>query len=135
MIELLCDNCNGVMTLDYNKTLEQYSRELGYTVLSGGELDPETIQDYAVYKCTGCFRIKKLTLNELEFQIRRSVAVNALALRAIKVLRELPDEARTYDSKVFYCGKCAGVVNEKERDGYCLESVAKYCSIYKGRYI
>jgi len=132
MINFACPECNGYMLLEEEKTLQVYSRELGYTVLTGGEIDPETLQDYAVYKCSKCKILKKFSLKEVEFQIRRSIAVEALSLRAVKMLKELPEEARNYDSEMFYCGKCAGVINEKERDGYCLKNIAKYCSIYKG---
>ena len=132
MINFLCPSCNGSMFLEEEKTLEVYTRELGYKVLTGGEIDSTTLQEYAIYKCSECGLIKKFNLKEVEFQIRRALAIQALTLRAVKVMSELPQEARDYDGGLFYCGKCAGVINKEERDGWCLESIAKYCSIYKG---
>lgn len=131
MITFLCPNCNGNVHVDLEKTLDTYSRELGYKVLHGGEIDVSTLQDYLVYRCTSCGKIEKMTIKEVEFQLRRSIAKMALDKRAVVNFMLLPDEARNFDSEMFYCGKCAGVVNETERDGYCLKNIAKYCRIYQ----
>jgi predicted RNA-binding Zn-ribbon protein involved in translation (DUF1610 family) len=132
MIEFLCPKCNAVMVLNESKTLELFSRELGYKVLEGGDIDIATLQDYLAYTCPACGTIKKYTLKEVEFHTRRYIAHKALTLRAIKMFKHLPEEAKTYDSKMFYCGKCAGIIDEEGRSGWCLENLAKYCSIYQG---
>lgn len=132
MINFLCPFCNGEVYADTEKTLETYSRELGYKVLSGGEIDITTLQNYLVYRCDSCGKIQKMSIKDVEFQLRRSIAKKALNKRAVINFLTLPDEARTYDSEMFYCGKCAGVIDENKRDGYCLKNIAKYCSIYQG---
>jgi hypothetical protein len=132
MITILCDKCNNFMTLSEQKTLESYTRELGYEVLIGEGIKAETLQDYTIFTCSACGVIKKYTLADIEFQVRRYLAIEALKIRAITALVDLPEEQRTLDGDLFYCGKCAGVVNEEERDGWCLKHVAKYCRIYKG---
>lgn len=131
MIEILCDECNNYMNIEEEKTLQTYSRELGYTVVTGGEIDLSTLQDYMVYRCSHCKVLKKYTLKDVEFQFRRSIAKEALRTRMIYNMRALPDEARNYDSEMFYCGKCVGI-DPEEQNGYCLKSVAKHCRILKG---
>lgn len=131
MLSIKCDKCNGDMTLSEQKTFEEYARELGYTVLEGGDIDITTIQDYTVFTCNQCRKIKKLTFEDIEFQIRRSIAFEALKYRMIMNSKILENDDIDFDSKMFYCGKCVGIDSES-RGGYCLESIAKFCRIYKG---
>jgi hypothetical protein len=115
--------------LDSQKTLHDYSRSLGYEVLSGGEIDDSSLQDYAVYRCLSCRKIRKYSLQDIEFHIRRSIAKMALNNRMIDNKRYISDIDT--DSEMFYCGKCVGVFSES-KDGYCLRSVADKCRIYNG---
>lgn len=131
MINIKCDKCNGDMTLSEQKTFEEYARELGYKVLEGGDIDVDTIQDYTVFTCGQCKKIQKYSLKELEFQIRRSIAFEALKYRMIMNSKLLEDNEIDFDSKMFYCGKCIGIDSDS-REGYCLESISKFCRIYKG---
>ncbi len=131
MIEILCDECNGNMFVDEVKTLQEYARELGYEILTGGEIKDNSLQNYTVFRCGLCSNIKKMTFEELEFQFRRSIAVEALKFRMVMNKKTLDTHVIDFDSKMFYCGKCVGI-DEQSRDGYCLEGVAKYCRIYKG---
>ena len=131
MISILCDKCNGNMVLDEVKTFQEYARELGYIVLDGGQIDSKSFQDYTVFKCEDCKSIKKYSFKDLEFQVRRFIAYEALNYRMVMNRDALSAQEIDFDSKLFYCGKCVGI-DEDSRDGYCLESIAKYCRIFKG---
>lgn len=131
MLNILCDECNGQMSLNEVKTFQEYARELGYEVLKGGVITDKSLQDYTIFSCGSCKKIKKVSLKELEFQFRRTIAAEALKYRMVMNKSILEENTIDFDSKLFYCGKCVGI-DEKERDGYCLEGIAKYCRIYKG---
>ena len=131
MLNIKCDKCNGDMILSDQKTFEEYARELGYKVLEGAEIDIGTIQDYTVFTCGQCRKIKKYSFKELEFQLRRSIAYEALKYRMVMNNKILKDKEIDFDSKMFYCGKCVGI-DAEARDGYCLKSISKFCRIYKG---
>jgi len=110
-------------------TFENYTRELGYKLLLDGSIDDLTLQDYIVYLCDDCKKIKKYSLQEVELHIRRSIAKQALDCRMYSNAQGLPKDL-DLDSKMFYCGKCMGI--DSDNPGNCLLSVAKHCSIYKG---
>lgn len=123
MFDVRCDVCNGFISLDFNKTVEFYYKDMDYLVDESGDIKDSSLQKYMIYKCNECGRIYKFTLQELELRIRKQIAKTVLNFKRNEVFKNIRPNSVNPDNGFEYCGKCPGYDGE----GNCFVDVMKQC--------
>ena len=124
MFDMKCEQCGNNVSIDQQRTVNNYMVTMDYVVSKDGELDMSTIQEYMYYKCQFCNKTYKYTIKEIEREVRRSFAETAMLLKRKEVVDENKHKVNE-DSVLSYCGKCRG----QDGKGNCFSAIMNNCVI------
>jgi DNA-directed RNA polymerase subunit RPC12/RpoP len=124
MFEITCEECSSPITMDYQASLEDYLYKVNYVTNDITYITDTAIKTHMIYKCYGCGKVFKYTLEDIELKTRQSIHKDVRKYRKIYVFRNILNPANVDpDNGLLFCGICDGVDNL----GNCYTDIVNIC--------
>ena len=128
MYEIECDNCNKILLIDMQSTIDAYCDKANYTLPEIDDILDNAVYNYLIYKCESCGTEYKYTYKEWERRFRKIMLKDVMKVRkAIMLAEEINIATLRPGCGVKYCGQCDGI----DGKGNCSVDLIKQCTMRK----